>query len=890
MYVITSFNTSQSTNNFTVSISGKDKMCLLNGDLGGNLPASIDFGTSEYYDLESGVTTYEKIPIKAIIKEALHSYALEPYHNIIINDLDTAGLELLEYRGEDPLYLLYNVRTNEYQQPLRYNYDEDVYLCKIEQNQTILLRDANGNVLTKKIQDLIYDKRIYKLSAGLDSPDRFVLSVETDSSTGAILEPSENTNVYEAAKIEYGQTAGYRITDLIYAGDLISSIGETLTSILDKIKGMLGEFEYFYNLDGQFIFQRKKNYVNQAFNGEVNNDDDPFIDNQLGSNDYIHYRFEGGNLITAYQNNPNLQNLKNDFSIWGVRKSLSGAELPIHYRYAIDKKPSRYTSISVQDNEEDVKTFKAKYPDVKFKSQDSVLYIVSADYLLEGENLEDAVICPWQEIIYQMAHDYYQYGQLDEFIPRIIEANRDAGLYTTGKTGYEQYYIDIQGFWRQLYNPTPTPVYLPETITGNSNDIFTFDINDYPDGLFIDFNYQLYNNEADVNRSDILVLREINNRYELIPLLDTIKVDFGFADTDNDLAENNNDYYINSKITPNTPHGKQLITKGIIDVIQKAEVFKREEVTELPLDMQDENGYKIYQEYDAEGNSKYYKYRPIIETVNKGNNWYYRIEVTDFCKLYVPHEYDKDGNVISYISDIDENSMIRNLFFKDFDNGELYSRMNATQFDKWSGEPAVAGTISKKFIEFYKGDYEYYRQNDKNSNSGWHKNVFDAPDLLNFWFDFLDTEGELEQYQVQLIGDRTKVVNDNNVKSIYFRDVPEILYVNTTDGHDSELIELSNYWHFTRIRNIPISLFNISSQGKSAQDELESLLYNHSYCIESITLTSIPIYHLEPNTRIFVQDNSSKINGEYLVSRISLPLTYNGTMSITATKAPTRLY
>jgi hypothetical protein len=56
------------------------------------------------------------------------------------------------------------------------------------------------------------------------------------------------------AKLEYGQTAGYRMTELIYTGELISSIGESLTSILDKIKNMLGEFEYFYDLDGRFVF------------------------------------------------------------------------------------------------------------------------------------------------------------------------------------------------------------------------------------------------------------------------------------------------------------------------------------------------------------------------------------------------------------------------------------------------------------------------------------------------------------------------------------------------------------------------------------------------------------------------------------------------------------
>ena len=44
-YLITSFNTNQQLGQYTISISGKDKMCLLNGELGGSLTAlSTDFG------------------------------------------------------------------------------------------------------------------------------------------------------------------------------------------------------------------------------------------------------------------------------------------------------------------------------------------------------------------------------------------------------------------------------------------------------------------------------------------------------------------------------------------------------------------------------------------------------------------------------------------------------------------------------------------------------------------------------------------------------------------------------------------------------------------------------------------------------------------------------
>ena len=81
------------------------------------------------------------------------------------------------------------------------------------------------------------------------------------------------------------------------------------------------------------------------------------------------------------------------------------------------------------------------------------------------------------------------------------------------------------------------------------------------------------------------------------------------------------------------------------------------------------------------------------------------------------------------------------------------------------------------------------------------------------------------------------------------------------------------------------NLFTISSKGKSAKERIDELLYNHSCCIENANITTIPVYHLEPNTRILVQNENSKINGEYIVSRLTIPLTYNGTMSITATKA-----
>jgi hypothetical protein len=104
IFIITSFNVSHQVDNFSISVSGKDKMCLLNGEISGSLESSVDFGTISEENL-GGVWVTRKIPIEEIIRNIVHYYGGEPLHNIIINDLDTYGLELLEYRYDSPMYL-----------------------------------------------------------------------------------------------------------------------------------------------------------------------------------------------------------------------------------------------------------------------------------------------------------------------------------------------------------------------------------------------------------------------------------------------------------------------------------------------------------------------------------------------------------------------------------------------------------------------------------------------------------------------------------------------------------------------------------------------------------------------------------------------------------------
>jgi hypothetical protein len=44
IFVITEFNTSLSTNKWDIKIQGRDKMCLLNGDVSGNFMVNTNLG------------------------------------------------------------------------------------------------------------------------------------------------------------------------------------------------------------------------------------------------------------------------------------------------------------------------------------------------------------------------------------------------------------------------------------------------------------------------------------------------------------------------------------------------------------------------------------------------------------------------------------------------------------------------------------------------------------------------------------------------------------------------------------------------------------------------------------------------------------------------------
>ena len=216
-----------------------------------------------------------------------------------------------------------------------------------ESLERIIISDINTRI--KKVMKWTGDKPLYKKGSIFTTEEQ----------------PGEDVE-----KIRTGEDVGYIYSDFYYPGELIGDAGSSVVTILDKIKSTLGNYEYFYDLDGNFIFQEIKNYLNtskatvdlnEIKDKNQNITKSPFeisdnsnhylINKKKGEASYI---FDNSEIITSYSNSPQYANVKNDFVVWGVRETVDGKTLPIRYHLAIDEKPkigNKYTCFSFKDKD-----------------------------------------------------------------------------------------------------------------------------------------------------------------------------------------------------------------------------------------------------------------------------------------------------------------------------------------------------------------------------------------------------------------------------------------------------------------------------------------------------------------------------------------------------------
>lgn len=224
---------------------------------------------------ENGIQQITKPTIFQIIQQLMNHFGKQPLHKIIIGDIDEKGKSPYFWQDKNSKLFLFQ---------------------RIDDNNQIEYRYSTVN------QKLYNNQQLYR-------------------------------------QFSYGDTVGYKLVDAVFPRDLIAKAGDTIVSILDQIKNTLGNYQYFYDTDGNFIFQEIKNYLNNTYTPNL-------LENNIThnvKNDYYKgkpvYSFKDAKLVQSFTNNPQYQQVKNDFMIWGKKKTSNGSITSIRYHVAIDQQP-----------------------------------------------------------------------------------------------------------------------------------------------------------------------------------------------------------------------------------------------------------------------------------------------------------------------------------------------------------------------------------------------------------------------------------------------------------------------------------------------------------------------------------------------------------------------
>ena len=379
-FVMIAPSLSHSTGGTSLQVSLRDKMCLLNGECGGVIPASTQFDQYETID-ENGNWIISKPTFEQIIREVVNHFGGEQLGKIIIADVPPRIKKVMKWIGNTPLYLI---------------------------------EDSGSYSMSTNYADTI--DKAYQM-------------------------------------FEYGEDIGYIYADFTCPTELIGNAGDNVCTILDKIKNMLGNYEYFYDTEGNFHWQEIKNYLNTTkatVDLETMDKNDYLIDASKGK---IAYEFNNSNLITSFSNSPQFNKIKNDFVIWGIRKNANGNDIPIRYHLAIDSKPAigNIYDVFFYEDPDDGLT-KAKMP-ILYSSYAEIVKTPGA----AGVYYKDTST----NIIYYWDGDLQQYVEVDSDTTQFVKVQTTdwrSELYLQGVqaeplgTDSNYYYTELINEWPKLYN------------------------------------------------------------------------------------------------------------------------------------------------------------------------------------------------------------------------------------------------------------------------------------------------------------------------------------------------------------------------------------------------------------------------------------------------------
>ena len=207
---------------------------------------------------------------------------------------------------------------------------------------------------------------------------------------------------------------------------------------------------------------------------------------------------------------------------------------------------------------------------------------------------------------------------------------------------------------------------------------------------------------------------------------------------------------------------------------------------------------------------------------------------------------------------------------------QLFDPQNETWHEEWNNQIDLANSNGERIDTW----------------DGWNPAIYIDPSLITYWLDFIDVDQLVSKYSVNKIGRRTKALTKNNMSLLYKLNVPDIIFFENT-GEADLIQKIEEYTlegqAYCALKPGQMKLFSSSGTGSTAFDYIREMLYQYLIYNLTVTINCAPRYYLEPNNLIYIDDKKSNIKGEFVITQYTLPLTYNGNMSITTNEALTRV-
>lgn len=367
VFYINSFSISSSTSSaVNLNLNLKDKMCLLNGDIGGKLPAAIQFDTMTTQTAQ-GEIIEQKILYYNLIMELLNHWGQEDLNNIIIQDVPLRIKKIVQWNGANDIYLSQE-------------------------------RDLNTGTIYYQYHEEQDDKNSYtKYSAGDDIGYIYADFIPINEITAN-------------------------------AGDSICSVLDTIKNQLGNYEYFYDVFGIFHfreiknylNINqSEIVLQETENPGRHISleKGQFCLDTSTELQYLIDIvNDKSTFSFEDNKNLTSITLTPNYGNIKNDFIINGIRQSeTSNIQMAIRYRLVIDDKPEivGYTNSTHNNKVSELVENSVPY----YGEFDNLIYYTYPEFYEDQIVLETNKLGKWFDV-----NELPQVGNMDR-IYKIIGEN-----------------------------------------------------------------------------------------------------------------------------------------------------------------------------------------------------------------------------------------------------------------------------------------------------------------------------------------------------------------------------------------------------------------------------------------------------------------------------------